>query len=98
MVFSGSAPVAGQTSGRNNRETNKRACSGWPAVKGRVSTSAGGWKRGREQGGKCLDGHGQLIGGNRQAALGDVEHALGGAAVAEQGCAARLGGMRYDFK
>ena len=42
MLFSGSLPAAGHTTGRSSSEANIRACSGWSAVKGSARTLAGG--------------------------------------------------------
>ncbi len=42
MVFAGSLPVAGQTSGRSSSDTKQRTCSSWSAVNGSVIRSAGG--------------------------------------------------------
>ena len=51
-------------------------------MKGRASTSCGGWRAAASSAREGLLGDGDLVGGNGEAAFGDVEDALGGAAVA----------------
>ena len=76
--------TAGQTSGRSSSETIVSTGSGQSAVNGRRSSSAGG--RSASCSSRSVGGerHRDLVRRDRQPALGDVEDALGGAAVAHR--------------
>ena len=73
--------TAGHTSGRSSRETMVSTGSGQWAVNGRRSSSRRRAQGRLEQGEVGAERHAQLVRRDRQAAFGDVEHALGRAAV-----------------
>ena len=82
MDFAGSLPAAGQTRGRSSSDTKQRTCSSWSDVKGSVIRSDG-WteRRGPQRRERTLR-NGDLVGGNRKPAFGDVKQTLRGALVA----------------
>ncbi len=73
--------TSGDTRGRISSDTKQAAGSGWLAEYGSTMSVWGGWNARASRRREGHLGHGELVVGDRQAALGDVEHPGGGAAV-----------------
>ena len=80
--FSRTEPgTSGATRGRSCSDTKHAAGFGWLAVYGSTMSTSGGSNAWASNRANTSLGHGDLVVGDGQAALGDVEHPGGGAAV-----------------